>query len=280
MSTVWRTPLEFLQKGGRARRQEMKDELWNAIIKDETQYLAAERMAAEREGRPPLIDNPFRDAVRRHIIAREKEWLDLDATEELLDALERDQPFGLYLRPYAAEGFGEVVLEVEGGFSISRFVEASTVGRLHRRMQIYGLRNALDFNPLARYRPVWVPPKARIHWPRVACELAKHSKLIVIDATDSSTGSGCGLQEIPSLYPEKTWLLAGRDEVTGGYVSPEVEHAVEVLAEYEEHVSETIHAVEPPQWVRALVESYAPPAGNAWGRRILSYLRRSMRFAL
>jgi hypothetical protein len=199
-------------------------------------------------------------------------WVEQEASDQLTRILLEDMPFSLYLRAYVQE---EITPDAQraaqdwqrertSGFSLQRSVEIANVGAVSEHLATFGLCNARDVNLLKKYKPVWLPNKHRNSWWTFVAALASKARLIILNATAVGTGFRHELKEIPSRFPEKTWLIAGKHPVTKDYISADIAHAVAQLSKYDEHVSFAavardsfdVRYAEPrfPGWVWDLVE--------------------------
>lgn len=194
----------------------------------------------------------FEYALKKETI---EQWISRDATTELVATLGDERPFGLYLRAYKSECAAE--LAGDSGVNAWRSIEIANVARVSERLPIYGLCNALDMNPLQKYRSVWLPPQFRFQWLEIVRELAKLAELIIVNASRPGNGLSEELKTIPQDFPEKTWLIIGDDEPTRN----ETADAVNRLSDHADHVSRAdikdgvVHDAWPlcPPWVQNIM---------------------------
>jgi hypothetical protein len=80
-------------------------------------------------------------------LANLERWLTLESSEPMLNTLRHNQPFGLYLRAYATEGFDEIAAE-DQQLSFPRSIELANVVAVSEHLPVYGLHNKSDINLL------------------------------------------------------------------------------------------------------------------------------------
>lgn len=252
------SPLACLHSDRATRRARMRDEFQKALVVEELEQMFRD-IGQGLEG----PSGPSRKVLQQRAQEREDEWMSIDATDDLLQDIERRHAFALYLRVQAGQGSAGLLDRNDTNLTAAIAEEYAGIGLMPRRFPVYGLRTALDFDALSLYRPVWIPPQCRAQRREIVLAAAEAAALIVVNAMHAGEDVELELQEIPARFAARTWLLAGRDAATGHYVSPAVAGAADLLSPQGDHVAivemrdgaARFSRRQLPAWVRDVVGS-------------------------
>jgi hypothetical protein len=254
------TPLSFLTSlSSEERSNGMSAEVHDALAKERKALGSGVWSTAFRILFKPQKADASKIAYLERSCKNIPNWILSDATGDLIRTLQNKNPFCLYLRAYSSESIQELSADASA-VRLWRSIEIANLSRVSELISVYGLCNALDMNPLRKYRSVWLPRQFRNHWQDIVRELANRSVLIVINATRPGSGLSIELEIIPNTFPEKTWLLAGTVGEAEKFATAEIERAASILESYPDHVSkarvddDTVHDAWPifPKWVQEI----------------------------